>query len=83
MEAMPIPNPPTIRYTLNQKKLSTTPVPNAETTNKKEATISIFFRPYRSLHEPDNNAPIKQPTNALLMAHPRKAAESPKRKKGS
>ena len=68
---------------MNQEKLSTAPVPTADTKNSKADNINSLLRPYLSLQLPENPAPTKQPNKALLIAQPRNVAESSIMKNGS
>ena len=61
---------------MNQEKLSTAPVPTADSKNNRADNINSFLRPYLSLQLPEKPAPTKHPSKALLIAQPRKAAES-------
>ena len=78
-----MPNPPIMRYIINQVKLSTAPVPKADIVKIIEDIINIFFLPYLSLHAPAIRAPTKQPIRALLIAQPRSVAEPSMPKNGS
>ena len=70
LEAMPMANPPMRRNTLNSPNVSAAPVPTAVQMNSPAASINMGLRPNLSLSLPALNAPMRQPINALLMAHP-------------
>ena len=74
-EARPMAAPPAIRQSTNTAKEPAKPVATDDTAKSSADSNRKRLRPKRSLSAPETSAPSRQPSSALLLAHPTASEE--------